>query len=203
MGEASKTQEPSMEEILSSIRKIISEDEPDTKAEDMNLDGNKDLSQDDLDKLFDSPGGFDMDTDDAEPEVDPADDVLELTEDVAVVEDKPEVDLVQGLPESADDDDGDISFQGAPKVESDDILENVQSRVEADAPSLLSESANEAVSSAFSGLANTVLSKNARTLEDLVADMLRPMLKSWLDQHLPDMVERLVKQEIERISRGR
>ena len=52
-------------------------------------------------------------------------------------------------------------------------------------------------------LANTVLSNNARTLEDLVKEMLRPMLKSWLDDNLPGLVERIVKAEIERVSRGR
>ena len=51
-------------------------------------------------------------------------------------------------------------------------------------------------------LANTVLSNNARTLEDLVKEMLRPMLKSWLDDNLPGLVERIVKAEIERVSRG-
>ena len=58
-------------------------------------------------------------------------------------------------------------------------------------------------SSAFNSLANTVLSNNARTLEDLVKEMLRPMLKSWLDDNLPGLVERIVKAEIERVSRGR
>jgi cell pole-organizing protein PopZ len=48
-----------------------------------------------------------------------------------------------------------------------------------------------------------VLSNNARTLEDLVKEMLRPMLKSWLDDNLPGLVERIVKTEIERVSRGR
>ena len=57
--------------------------------------------------------------------------------------------------------------------------------------------------SAFNSLANTVLSNNARTLEDLVKEMLRPMLKSWLDDNLPGLVERIVKAEIERVSRGR
>ncbi len=57
--------------------------------------------------------------------------------------------------------------------------------------------------SAFNALAQTVLSQNARTLEDLVREMLRPMLKSWLDDNLPGMVERMVRAEIERVSRGR
>jgi uncharacterized protein len=68
---------------------------------------------------------------------------------------------------------------------------------------MLSRSTVSAVESAFNTLANTVLSNNARTLEDLVKEMLRPMLKSWLDDNLPGLVERIVKAEIERVSRGR
>ena len=68
---------------------------------------------------------------------------------------------------------------------------------------MLSRSTVNAVESAFNTLAHTVLSNNARTLEDLVKEMLRPMLKSWLDDNLPGLVERIVKAEIERVSRGR
>jgi cell pole-organizing protein PopZ len=68
---------------------------------------------------------------------------------------------------------------------------------------ILSRSTVSAVESAFNSLALTVLSNNARTLEDLVKEMLRPMLKSWLDDNLPGLVERIVKTEIERVSRGR
>jgi cell pole-organizing protein PopZ len=71
------------------------------------------------------------------------------------------------------------------------------------AQQILSRSTVSAVESAFNSLANTVLSNNARTLEDLVKEMLRPMLKSWLDDNLPGLVERIVKAEIERVSRGR
>jgi len=38
-----------------------------------------------------------------------------------------------------------------------------------------------------------------RTLEDVIREMLRPMLQSWLDEHLPDIVERLVRDEIARV----
>jgi cell pole-organizing protein PopZ len=68
---------------------------------------------------------------------------------------------------------------------------------------LLSGETSAAVDSAFNALAQTVLVQNARTLEDLVREMLRPMLKAWLDDNLPGMVERLVRAEIERVSRGR
>ena len=73
--------------------------------------------------------------------------------------------------------------------------------VEADSNSFANLSA--AVDMAFNSLAHTVLVQNSRTLEDLVREMLKPMLKAWLDDNLPNMVERLVRAEIERVSRGR
>jgi len=68
---------------------------------------------------------------------------------------------------------------------------------------LISPSTIAAVDSAFNTLAHTVIGQNARTLEDLVKEMLRPLLKSWLDDNLPSLVERIVRAEIERVSRGR
>jgi cell pole-organizing protein PopZ len=68
---------------------------------------------------------------------------------------------------------------------------------------LISNATVSAVDSAFNSLAMTVLGNNARTLEDLVKEMLRPMLKGWLDDNLPSLVERIVRAEIERVSRGR
>jgi cell pole-organizing protein PopZ len=68
---------------------------------------------------------------------------------------------------------------------------------------LISTSTDASVNNAFNMLAHTVLSNNARTLEDLVKEMLKPMLKSWLDDNLPTLVERLVRAEIERVTRGR
>jgi cell pole-organizing protein PopZ len=68
---------------------------------------------------------------------------------------------------------------------------------------LLSGAAALAVDSAFNELAHTVQVRNGRTLDDFIGELLRPMLKTWLDENLPAMVERLVRAEIERVSRGR
>mgnify|MGYP001285338901 FL=1 len=42
-----------------------------------------------------------------------------------------------------------------------------------------------------------------RTLEDVVRELLRPLLKQWLDDNLPGIVETAVREEVERIARGR
>ena len=73
----------------------------------------------------------------------------------------------------------------------------------ADDSRLLSEGSDTAVAGAFSALAHTILAQNARTLEDLVGEMLQPMLREWLDDNLPNLVERIVQEEIQRVSRGR
>ena len=67
---------------------------------------------------------------------------------------------------------------------------------------LLSREATAAVGSAFNTLTETV-KKHAPTLEDVVRETLRPMLKSWLVENLPGVVERMVQAEIERVTRGR
>jgi len=67
---------------------------------------------------------------------------------------------------------------------------------------LLSPQVDAAVAGAFSDFASLILSRDARTIEDLIREMLRPMLKSWLDDNLPVLVERLVREEIERVSRA-
>jgi uncharacterized protein len=65
---------------------------------------------------------------------------------------------------------------------------------------LMPSEANNAVHSTWNVLAQTVLVENGRTLQDLVREMVRPMLKSWLDDNLPTLVERLVLAEIEQMT---
>jgi len=69
---------------------------------------------------------------------------------------------------------------------------------------IVSGEAERAASAAFGALASSLASGgDGRTLEEIVSDMLRPMLKEWLDANLPALVERLVAEEIERIARRR
>jgi cell pole-organizing protein PopZ len=247
MTQPAKVQEPSMEEILASIRRIIADDEakPVEKGAIAAAPARSETpgaaspvakpavmtdippsaiaaaqaaparvsppaptapppaaanSQDDIDAML---AGLDAATSEAEvrPPL-PDGDVFELTDEMALPDEQP------------------ASFR---KVEPEDDLEFSEA-VAASAPQrrqpafeppplyetpaaqpqqILSRSTVSAVESAFNTLANTVLSNNARTLEDLVKEMLRPMLKSWLDDNLPGLVERIVKAEIERVSRGR
>jgi len=66
---------------------------------------------------------------------------------------------------------------------------------------VLSSGETEAyVGDALSALSQVVMARNPRTVEDLMVEMLRPMLRSWIDANLPSIVERLVQQEIDRIS---
>jgi cell pole-organizing protein PopZ len=258
MTQPAKVQEPSMEEILASIRRIIADDEgkppvaekaaaapepprvekPAVQAAKPAAQAAKPAAsparsvmsdippsripaavaaaakppspppaaavsnnQDDIDALLAGLG----ETTSAE-EIRPAQpepEVFELTDDMAVA---PPISAPSAAP---------ASFR---KVEPQDDIEFIDpsSRAAPRAPAfetsfdagavrqaILSQNTVNSVESAFNTLANTVLSSNARTLEDLVKEMLRPMLKAWLDDNLPALVERIVKAEIERVSRGR
>jgi cell pole-organizing protein PopZ len=71
-----------------------------------------------------------------------------------------------------------------------------------DSGDLLSEAAGSSIQSSFQALARTMFMQNTGMVEEAVRDMLRPMLKQWLDDNLPPVVERLVRAEIERVARG-
>ncbi len=64
---------------------------------------------------------------------------------------------------------------------------------------LMSPDTDEIVSEAFERLKSTTM----EGLEERTEALLRPMLSEWLDNNLPSLVERLVRDEIERVSRGR
>lgn len=236
MSKSSANAEPSMEEILASIRQIISDDEPEQPADDESPDVEADaepelesaadevISESDLDALFADPAPAEPDP---EPEEEPSDDLDDGFASVAeepepepepemeLDEDEDVLDLASMAEPSADmsdepfDPPEDLDF-AEPEPQPDPTPEPVAATPEpepvvheplAPAAPLLSQQTDSAVSSAFADLASTMLSGNARTLEDLVQDMLRPMLKSWLDENLPTMVEKMVREEIERVAR--
>jgi cell pole-organizing protein PopZ len=69
---------------------------------------------------------------------------------------------------------------------------------------LVSGQASAAAASHFGALSQSIaMPPTGRTLEDVVSDLLKPLLKDWLDEHLPSMVEQAVRDEVERISRRR
>lgn len=67
---------------------------------------------------------------------------------------------------------------------------------------LTSAQTNQAVSTAFEALSASLAMQGAELAENMTREILRPMLRSWLDEHLPSLVERLVRAEIQRVARG-
>ncbi len=189
MTQPAKSQEPSMEEILASIRRIIADDDATKTAPRAPEAPKAELPPQPSYPPSPPPPQFEPDPIPAvvETAAEPSD-ILDLTETMAasVPQPNPQFRTIDGTSDVGFDEAGDRP--AAPPVERGHLVSNETSA---------------AVDSAFSALAQTVLVQNARTLEDLVREMLRPMLKSWLDDNLPGMVERLVRAEIERVSRGR
>lgn len=67
---------------------------------------------------------------------------------------------------------------------------------------MLSQIAERQVAAAFQDLNHAVRAEPRRSFDDIAAELLRPMLQDWLDNNLPTLVERLVREEIERVVRG-
>ncbi len=67
---------------------------------------------------------------------------------------------------------------------------------------ILSETTQRHVAAAFQDLNHAVHSEPRRSFDEIAAELLHPMLQDWLDKNLPTMVERLVREEIERVVRG-
>jgi uncharacterized protein len=212
MTQPAKSQEPSMEEILASIRRIIADDDASKSAQRAveppkpaprpapppRMPEPEPEPEPEPIMAEAQPEELPMPPEpepEPEPEEDQASDILDLTESMAAPAAAPQFRKIEGF--------SDVSFDEAeppkPAMPQADTS-NLRSRSE---NGLLSSATSAAVDSAFNALAQTVLVQNARTLEDLVREMLRPMLKSWLDDNLPGMVERLVRAEIERVARGR
>jgi hypothetical protein len=216
MSQPAKAQEPSMEEILASIRRIIADDDgkpakaavpaapkpaaapeppppPPPPKPAVNTQEDVDAMLADLEPAPPAPEPEPV----PEPEPEPppsAPDVLVLTEEMAAPEPPSGFRTIEAG--------SDVVFsdaageRSAPDAAQGSLEESAHER-------LLSNATALAVDNAFNSLAHTILGNNARTLEDLVKDMLRPMLKTWLDDNLPGLVERIVRAEIERVSRGR
>ncbi len=73
-----------------------------------------------------------------------------------------------------------------------------------DREGILSSQASSAVTNAFGMLSRErdVSVGSGVALEDIVTQMMKPMLAAWLEEHLPEIVERVVQQEVERASRS-
>lgn len=69
--------------------------------------------------------------------------------------------------------------------------------------SIVSPTAGVAAAKAFQTLTQKVrvTDTDSRTLEDIVVEMMKPMVKSWLDAHLPAIVEEKVEAEVRRLAR--
>ncbi len=67
---------------------------------------------------------------------------------------------------------------------------------------LVSMQTGEKVAAAFGELTAAIAAGQTRSFDEIAEEMLKPMLTQWLDDNLPTLVERLVREEIERVSRG-
>jgi uncharacterized protein len=202
-----------MEEILSSIRRIIADEDAHDDAANDEPEAAEARSEDDAESL--AQGAEDDE------------DVLELTrvvresgEVVDLQAERSSLDPAIEQPEAAepafagygadqrialDGDEPRSGIEHAPQIEDEHVPSEKARNSE-----LLSGAAATVATGALAKLTQalqrtpeevSVADGSGRTLEQFVEDIARPMLKEWLDEYLPAIVERLVQKEIQKISR--
>ena len=67
---------------------------------------------------------------------------------------------------------------------------------------IMSEEPGRQVAAAFGELSDAFAASRKKSFDEMAEEMMRPMLQDWLDNNLPLLVERLVREEIERVARG-
>jgi len=228
MSEEEQTEdEPSIEEILDSIRQIISEDDEDEEGLDNQeaeaevapepependpppeVEEEPDLSEeldqsaiDDID--FDAPSPAPVEEEPTpEPEAEPEEDILELTDIVNTEDNQIEVDLQETEEEETSVVEVIEKVIPEPEPEPEIKEESEPVSIDNSDDALLTTAAEAAAVSAMTDLVRkTAVERNGVTLEDIVRTELKPLLRDWLDKHLPTVIERLVQEELERVSK--
>jgi cell pole-organizing protein PopZ len=193
--------EPSMEDILASIRRIIADDKMLPLTPKPSAGG-------EVDSLLaeDSERQHETERASAPPPVLPERSQNFEAPSLRVLQGGlPKMDSA-GAPEGAEeptiDSTADRAHRVIPKMEAS--FERAAQALEAELSQepLISPNTDASVSSSFQTLAKSVFIQNTGMVEETLRTLLRPMLKQWLDQNLPPMVEKLVKTEIERVARG-
>ena len=194
-------QEPTMEEILASIRRIISEDDAPAETAPVAAAPAPEPEPVHSSALMDETPSME------EPHAS-EEDVLELTDayEAPAAESLGDLDISPAEP-----------FPGAPVAESVFVEESVEVYAPEPEPapapaydSLVGDSAAASAASAFAGFASTIRKPDpietaggsGPTVDELARALLRPMLKEWLDANLPAIVEAQVRKEVERIARN-
>ena len=197
-------QEPSIEEILASIRQIISDDEPREQVEVETFKEEK----------FDIPV-YKPEPEKAEPPRQSFADVLDLTNEIR--EEEQNIPLEEPKPSEPEpvwepEKPFEIDFQDQAEEEKPDSGDAFMSDdIEEEADSIFTGHAANATTDAFSRLVSTMpidrqesksMAADGRvTLEDITRDLLRPMLRQWIDDNVPRLVERLVEKELKKLAR--
>jgi cell pole-organizing protein PopZ len=192
-------QEPTMEEILASIRRIISED--DAPAAEAPAEAPEVAPEPEPEPVVA-----------AEPEPEPipaAEEVLELTQryEPPATESIGDLDVTAHEEPEPEPEPFPVAFQPEPEP-----VHHAPAPSETAAPiePLVGAGAAASAASAFAGLTASLarpepaslVGGSGPTIDALARELLRPMLKEWLDENLPGIVEAAVRKEVERIARS-
>ena len=206
---AAAQREPSMEEILASIRRII-EDSDTARSDDTaipvaanapasrDVDAYREDLSDEQESVEAQPAASF-----AEPASSASVSSFPAARDVAPREERAEAEepAVEPQPATIEAEADEGELQADSLLTAEDLA--APSRVVDTARgSIISEAAGRQVAAAFDELSEALMASRRRSFDEIAEEMIRPMLQDWLDNNLPTLVERLVREEIERVARG-
>lgn len=205
MSDASGDDEPTMEEILASIRRIISDESEDEGEEAPEEASDETVSVDEVEPEPEPEEDLDFEIPAADPEPEPEPEPAPEPEPVPEPAPEPEPEPVpepEPAPEPAP------VFEPEPEPvaameEDEDILELTE-LAPTGANGIVSQPVENQAALSFAHLSHLMVAGYNgadNTLEGLVREMLRPMLQGWLDEHLPNIVQDAVEREVARIAR--
>ena len=220
MAEENENQEPkegeeeqSMDEILGSIREILSDEDQENQSEAVASANNTEEEQVDESDATQSPEPEESPSEDAEP-VDPeataVQDVEATSDSESDMADQIEANEAEDATDNESGDGGSKSEDNSDTEEPNEFLELTKDMIAPPPPDfdagspIVSGATQTASADPLQELAKALLNRRDiaignrdMTLEGLIREILRPLLKEWLDDNLPYLIERLVKKEID------
>ena len=220
MAEENENQEPkegeeeqSMDEILGSIREILSDEDQENQSEAVASANNTEEEQVDESDATQSPEPEESQSEDAEP-VDPeataVQDVEAASDSESDMADQMEANEAEDATDNESSDGGSESEDNSDTEEPNEFLELTKDMIAPSPPDfdagspIVSGVTQTASADPLQELAKALLNRRDiaignrdMTLEGLIREILRPLLKEWLDDNLPYLIERLVKKEID------
>lgn len=198
---SAQQREPSMEEILASIRRIIEDSDTVRAAADEQVEALAPQPQELEIEAF-RAGLDDPEQEAASATAEAENDIAEMPADIPAFSSAQAMTQPAVTPAEVADGPEPASSPALSRPQEQPATPSEPAVESRPATAIVSDSTGRQVAAAFGELSEAFAASRRRSFDEMAQEMLRPMLQDWLDNNLPTLVERLVREEIERVARG-